>query len=347
MALVARLALAAARDGVDGWYGGLRRPSPRPATSTCRRCPPCTRSASTSSSTASPSSRRRCRSTPPAHPPGMLLLLDGLGIDTRAGMAALVIGVGALAVPLTYALARIGGDERAAVPRAATLLLAFSPSAAALRRRLGRRDVRDARASPPPACSSASGLPRGSPAPGCSPSRRSSPGRLLAVGAFAAVVVCAARGLRLGARAGLVAAAIVHRGLRRSCTRRTASTRSARSARRATPTISASRTRVPTSTGCSARPVAFLVALGLPDRLVRRSAPWGRRTRWRSALFAVIVVSVVLGLHQGRDRADLAVPGPARCASRRPPLVPAAADAARPRRARRPGARHPAAATIW
>jgi hypothetical protein len=59
------------------------------------------------------------------HPPGLLLTLDLLGISTPAGMAALCIAVGALAVPLTYAVGRaVVGEERA---RVATLLMAFSP----------------------------------------------------------------------------------------------------------------------------------------------------------------------------------------------------------------------------
>jgi methylthioxylose transferase len=65
---------------------------------------------------------------PSAHPPGMLLLLDGLGIEGARGMAALVIVAGVLAVPLTYALGRRLdlGEGRA---RIAALLLAFSPAA--------------------------------------------------------------------------------------------------------------------------------------------------------------------------------------------------------------------------
>jgi hypothetical protein len=60
------------------------------------------------------------------HPPGMLLTLDALGITTPAGMAALTIGVGAVAVPLTYVLGRSLVDEPRA--RIATLLVGFSPS---------------------------------------------------------------------------------------------------------------------------------------------------------------------------------------------------------------------------
>jgi hypothetical protein len=61
------------------------------------------------------------------HPPGMLLVLDALGIRTPGGMAALCIGVGALGVPLTYLLGRRLLSDAAA--RRATLLLAFAPGA--------------------------------------------------------------------------------------------------------------------------------------------------------------------------------------------------------------------------
>jgi hypothetical protein len=61
------------------------------------------------------------------HPPGMLLTLHALGIDSPGGMAALCIGVGALGVPLAYLVGRQVLDERGA--RIATLLLAFAPGA--------------------------------------------------------------------------------------------------------------------------------------------------------------------------------------------------------------------------
>jgi methylthioxylose transferase len=61
------------------------------------------------------------------HPPGLLLLLHWLGIDGARGMAALTIGVGAVAIPLCYLLARELLDERRA--RTATLLYVFAPSA--------------------------------------------------------------------------------------------------------------------------------------------------------------------------------------------------------------------------
>ena len=61
------------------------------------------------------------------HPPGLLVTLHLLGIESAQAMAALTIGVGALAVPLSYALARRLVAEP--VARVATLLYAFAPSA--------------------------------------------------------------------------------------------------------------------------------------------------------------------------------------------------------------------------
>ncbi len=59
------------------------------------------------------------------HPPGPLLLVHALGIDSAGGLAALCVGAGALTAPLTYALARALHAERTA--RVAALLVAFSP----------------------------------------------------------------------------------------------------------------------------------------------------------------------------------------------------------------------------
>lgn len=60
------------------------------------------------------------------HPPGLLLAIHYLGLDTPAGLAALTIVVGALAAPLLYLLARELTDDREA--RAATLLFVFVPT---------------------------------------------------------------------------------------------------------------------------------------------------------------------------------------------------------------------------
>ena len=61
------------------------------------------------------------------HPPGLLLTLYALGIDSPAGMAALCIGAGALSGPLAYLVGRQVLDERGA--RVAALLLALAPGA--------------------------------------------------------------------------------------------------------------------------------------------------------------------------------------------------------------------------
>ncbi len=60
------------------------------------------------------------------HPPGLLLAIHYLGLDTPAGLAALTIVVGALATPLLYLLARELATEPEA--RAAALLFVFVPT---------------------------------------------------------------------------------------------------------------------------------------------------------------------------------------------------------------------------
>jgi methylthioxylose transferase len=61
------------------------------------------------------------------HPPGQMLLIDWLGIDTAAGFAALCIVAAAAVAPLTYGLGRsLGHPERTA--RAGALLAAASPA---------------------------------------------------------------------------------------------------------------------------------------------------------------------------------------------------------------------------
>ena len=60
------------------------------------------------------------------NPPGPLVLLHLLGIDTAQGLAALCIGIGALTAPLAYDLGRtLQGEERG---RIAGVLTAFSPA---------------------------------------------------------------------------------------------------------------------------------------------------------------------------------------------------------------------------
>jgi hypothetical protein len=60
------------------------------------------------------------------HPPGLLLTMHYLGIDTAAGLAALTTVVGALATPLLYLLAREITSESEA--RVAALLFVFVPT---------------------------------------------------------------------------------------------------------------------------------------------------------------------------------------------------------------------------
>ena len=59
------------------------------------------------------------------HPPGLLLVVDLLGLGTPARLTALCVVSGALAAPLTYALGRTVLDERSA--RVAGLLMAMAP----------------------------------------------------------------------------------------------------------------------------------------------------------------------------------------------------------------------------
>src|SRR3954469_13623976 len=59
------------------------------------------------------------------HPPGLLLTMYYLGLDTSPRLTAFIIGVGALSAPLTYALARRMFEER--VARIAGILAAFAP----------------------------------------------------------------------------------------------------------------------------------------------------------------------------------------------------------------------------
>jgi methylthioxylose transferase len=62
------------------------------------------------------------------HPPGLLVLVGLLGIETAPAFATLVIGAGVLSVPLVYVLGRqtLAREEAA---RGATLLYVFAPNA--------------------------------------------------------------------------------------------------------------------------------------------------------------------------------------------------------------------------
>ena len=123
LGLVARLALALVRDGTAGWLSALGRGDAQneylpalPALS-LGWIAFLDRFAEVAPS---------LPTHPSAHPPGLLLLIDVLGITTPAGMAAFEIASGALAVPLVYVLARRLLPEAGA--RTATVLFAFSPA---------------------------------------------------------------------------------------------------------------------------------------------------------------------------------------------------------------------------
>ena len=121
-----RLALAAARPGIEGWYRVYHLPGPESASEYLPALPGFDFGTRFFLDTFA-----EIGTSLPVHavghPPGLLVLLHLLGIDTAQGMATLTIGVGALTVPLTYVLARELLDEPRA--RVATLLYLFAPAA--------------------------------------------------------------------------------------------------------------------------------------------------------------------------------------------------------------------------
>lgn len=124
LGLAVRLALAAARDGSAGWLSGLGVPA-EAANEYLGALPALSFGWGTfldRFAEVAPS----LPTHPSAHPPGLLLLIDALGITTNAQMATFEIATGALATPLAYLLARGFLDEAGA--RTATLLFAFSPA---------------------------------------------------------------------------------------------------------------------------------------------------------------------------------------------------------------------------
>ena len=139
-------------------------------------CPRSQRSATApaSSSTASPSSCRRCPSTPPGHPPGLLLVMDAFAIDTPGRLAALCIAGGALVAPLAYALARHVLDERRA--RVAGAADGDRAVGAAVRRDVRRRALRALGARRRDSAGVGAAV-RAARRRRCSRSRRCSPGR--------------------------------------------------------------------------------------------------------------------------------------------------------------------------
>jgi hypothetical protein len=125
--LAARLALAAARDGIDGWYSVFGA-DPEAANEYLPALPSLHSLGLHAFLDRFAEISRTLPIHPSAHPPGTLVLFDAVGVSGAKGAAALVIGLGALVIPLTYVLARrLDLDEGRS--RAAALLVAFSPGA--------------------------------------------------------------------------------------------------------------------------------------------------------------------------------------------------------------------------
>ena len=229
---------------------------------------------------------------PSAHPPGTLLLLRGLGIDGARGMAALVIAAGALAVPLTYALARSVRMEEVRC-RAAALLLALSP--AAMLYGVASTDALFATLATAAACLLVgSGLLRQIAGAVALVVASFFSWALLAIGAFAAIVVA----LRDGLRPAIVLAAVAGAVLVASYAALYAATGfdpigSVRAAGDAYD-LGISNAR-PYLYWLFGSPVAFAVALGLPTAWLAARA-LGTGNEVAVGLAAIIAVSVVVGL---------------------------------------------------
>jgi len=287
--LVLRLALGAARSGVDGWWAVYQVPGKVSASEYLPALPAFELGTRFFLDTfAEVGTALPVHAV--GHPPGLLGSLQLAGIHTAEGMAALTIGVGALTVPLTYLLARrLLGESRA---RKATLLYAFAPSAmlhgvtsadalyatvallavVALLARSGA-----ARVLGPPALALASFFSYAN----------------LAVGAFAAIVALRRDGLRraLALSAACALALLAFYGLLHLATGfdPLGALRSAESVYREG--IASSR---PYGFWVLGSPVAFLVAAGLPIAWLGLRALGGRDTV-AVALFSVLAISAVLG----------------------------------------------------
>ena len=127
LALGARLALAGVRDGTAGWYS-MFGADPEAANEYLPALPALHSLGLHDFLDRFAELAPSLPIHPSAHPPGLLLLTDWLGIDTPEGFAALVIVAGIGAVPLTY----FAGRRLELEPwqaRAAAAMAAFSPAA--------------------------------------------------------------------------------------------------------------------------------------------------------------------------------------------------------------------------
>lgn len=291
IALATRLALAAVRDGVDGWYGIFG--SDPEAGNEYLPALPALHSLGVHGfldrfAELSPTLPIH----PSAHPPGTLLLLDGLGIESARGMAALVIGVGVLTVPLTYALARrvSMNEERS---RAAAMLVAFSPSMALYG--VVSTDAMFATLGLAAACLLVgSGLPSRIAGAATLAVASFFSWALLAVGVFAGVVVWMREGFGSAFRLGLVTAAIVIAAYAALYEASGFDPIGAVRAAGDAYDLGISNAR-PYLYWLFGSPVAFLVALGLPTAWYAARA-LGVGNAVAVGLIAIVVASVLVGV---------------------------------------------------
>ncbi len=278
IALAARLGLSLIRDGADGWYAVFGT-DPEAGNEYLPALPSLHSLGLHAFLDRFAELSPTLPIHPSAHPPGMLVLLDLTGIDSARSFAALVILAGAAAAPLTYALARRVdlGETRA---RAAAILIAFSP--AALLYGVLSTDALFATLGLIAACLLV-GAGFGSWLLGAAALVVASffSWALLAIGAFAAVFQLLRRGLGTAIGMSLVVGVVLIAAYA-ALYAATGFDPSVRSARRATPTISASPTRARISSGCSARrsPSRSRWGCRRPGTPPARSGP---PTRWRSA----------------------------------------------------------------
>jgi methylthioxylose transferase len=232
------------------------------------------------------------------HPPGLLLTLHWLGIDGAPGMAALTIGVGGLAVPLTYVLARELLDEDRA--RMAALLYVFAPSALlygatsadALYATLALAAAVPLALAARPAASAASAAALPSGAAALTVASFFSYANL-AIGAWATLLAAQRAGLRRAARLAIACAAALAASY---LLLHLATGYDPVGVLRATESVYSEgiASRRPYEFWLFGSPVAFLCALGLPIAwFALRSA--GARYAPAVALLVVVVIAAVLG----------------------------------------------------
>ena len=289
LGLALRLAVGAARDGTGGWYAVYDVPNKESSNEYLPALPALDLGVRffldtfAEIGTALPVHAI-------GHPPGLLVTLHALGIDSAGAMAALTIAVGALSIPLVYVLGRQLLSEARA--RVATLLYAFAPSAVlhgvtsadalfatlavlALSALLARRRVIAALG--PPALALASFFSYAN----------------LAVGALAAIVVLRRDGLRraLALSAACAAALLAFYGLLHLLTGfdPVGALRSTEIVYREG--VASNR---PYAFWIVGSPVAFLVAAGLPLAWLALRA-LGAGETVALALFSVVAASAVLG----------------------------------------------------